>query len=416
MNDLGDGLKTDPNVQTTPGAGGAGDVGDADKAGGNEKTPSPGSSAVVSTAPGSGGPAVGGPQAPSLEPPKVSADGGMGALMLMLTKLQAQQSQSNMKGMVKSIHNNVTAKSTERKAQADALKKSHDAMDKAKKAGVFGKKFGWLGTVLTVVAAAAVAVLLPGIGVGLAALMIGGLILNAVMKIPAVHDYLQSKLGDKGMMALTIGIAVAQVIGAIALTVCTGGAGGVAVAAEVEEISTEAALDTTEVTAEAGADATETGADASGDLDTEGEGQVDPESEGEPEVEDNYDYEGDDSMNNDDEGGEPGGKTRLQKLQTGARIVRGSSQMSKAAFKTTEDVQDIKVAGYQQDAGLAKADAVAHKAEIRKLAAQNEQTQNLLQTLIKRLEEVFSTCAQTISDEHATDMKIAQGMSTTHTA
>jgi len=143
---------------------------------------------------------------------------------------------------------------------------------------------------------------------------------------------------------------------------------------------------------------------------------VDPESEGEPEVEDDYDYEGDDSMNNDDEGGEPGGKTRLEKLQTGARVVRTSSQMTKAAYKTTVDVEDMKAAGYQKDADDDQADADAHKAEVRKLAAQNEQTQDLIQTLIKRLEEVFSTCAQTVSDEHATDLQIAQGMSVTHTA
>jgi hypothetical protein len=264
--------------------------------------------------------------------------------------------------------------------------KSFHAMAKAKKAGKFGKIFGWVGKALTVVAAVATAVLIPPpAGVALAALMIGGLALNQLMQIPAVQKAMEKALGDKGMEALMIGIAALQVVSAIAITVSTGGAGA---AVEAEEVAAESSEVASELSANESASvaesANETSASESAGEQADGE-QADGEQAG------------------------------LSKLKQGMRHVRTASQIAGAGSNIAKDGADIAVASDEKDAQLARAEADKMIAEIAKQAAYMKQTDELIQTLIKRLEQMFSTCAEAISTQHRGNQTLAMNMGMTHT-
>jgi hypothetical protein len=322
--------------------------------------------------------------APALPPPAPSAlrsGGDMGELMLLLTKLRSAEGQDALKGLSKDVRSRVDKKMAENLQHAKDMIKSFHAMAKAKKAGKFGKIFGWVGKALTVVAAVATAVLIPPpAGVALAALMIGGLALNQLMQIPAVQKAMEKALGDKGMEALMIGIAALQVVSAIAITVSTGGAGA---AVEAEEVAAESSEVASELSANESASVAESANETSAS-ESAGE-QADGEQAG------------------------------LSKLKQGMRHVRTASQIAGAGSNIAKDGADIAVASDEKDAQLARAEADKMIAEIAKQAAYMKQTDELIQTLIKRLEQMFSTCAEAISTQHRGNQTLAMNMGMTHT-
>jgi len=393
-----------------------------------ERTTTPGSSFVDGSAPPVGGDTgTSGPSsAPTLAPPETTTDGSMGDLMLMLSKLQDKEMKSGLAGLTKNVQNAVDRKAKENLERAQQLIKSWKSMKKAKKEGAFAKKFGWVGKALAIVAAVATAILVPPpAGVALAGLMIAGMVINEVMQIPAVQKGLENALGTKGMMGLMIGIAVLQLVAAIAITVATGGAGGVAAAAEVEEIGAEAAEMGTEVAPEVASEATESAETTT----AEGETLTETSMESETDSTDLTDGEG---MTNDmepkttstqsmtDDGtegvsdyGEPdeeGSDEGLSKLRRGANQVRRGVTIAQAGTGMVQDGATMAAGFDKKDADMAQAAADKAIAEIARQAQFMKQDDELIKSLLQKLEAVFSTAAQVITTEHQGKTALAQGI------
>jgi hypothetical protein len=109
-------------------------------------------------------------------------------------------------------------------------------------------------------------------------------------------------------------------------------------------------------------------------------------------------------------------QSTLAQLQKGARVVRVAAKVGDTTTNVAADVEDMYVAGDQKTADDAQTASEKDAAEIKRQAAFIMRDNELLSTLMKRLEEVFSTCATTISNEYQGKMRIAEGINVASTA
>ena len=100
----------------------------------------------------------------------------------------------------------------------------------------------------------------------------------------------------------------------------------------------------------------------------------------------------------------------LNKLKKGANRARRGVQLAQAGTGMVEDGARMKQGFDQKEADDAQAAADAALAQIQRQAQFMKQDDELIKSLIQKLETVFSTCAQEISTQHQGEKALAQGI------
>lgn len=145
---------------------------------------------------------------PSLEKPVLNIEDMTRALMEIQTKLQDEQ----IKFSKEDIKVAMEKKKGLHEERLQKIRESIDKMAEAKKAGVFGKVFGWIATAVMCVAAVAMAC--TGVGAVASAMMITGAALMLTMQIASetgLMDYLADKWGSEAVLGLQIALTVASI-------------------------------------------------------------------------------------------------------------------------------------------------------------------------------------------------------------
>lgn len=156
------------------------------------------------------------------------------ALMALKSKIndtQQEMSATDIKKMMAKM-------SDENEERVKAIEDSIAKMDQAKKAGVFGKVFGWIATIATVVTAAALCV--TGVGAVVGGLLITGAVvalgMQIAQEIPAVQDWM-SQNPAFGYVMLGVQVALAIVTAGAGLGSALAGVGKAAADISVKVIA-----------------------------------------------------------------------------------------------------------------------------------------------------------------------------------
>lgn len=178
---------------------------------------------------------------PQLPPPAIKLDASI--LGPMLLEISTKLSRQQIKMGKEEIRANMKRQEVEHKKALTQIKKAIKAMAKAraerakaKHAGLFGKIFGWIGTVATAVAGAVL--IATGVGAAAGAVMIG-LAVNQVVGMATGESLL-----DRGLEAVGVPKEAVPWVGmgiTIVAILATMGMGGTAAAGEAAaEVATEA--------------------------------------------------------------------------------------------------------------------------------------------------------------------------------
>lgn len=153
------------------------------------------------------------PQLPVLDPPKaMSMEDMMLALQALQTKIQDQQATTS-KNDIQNTLNQKTAENDERIKQ---LEESISKMADAKKAGVFGKVFGWIATIAALVISAAL--IATGVGVVAGSMMLAGAVLGLGMQIfneAGGMEAMAKACGENGAQAFMWTMMAVQILLAV---------------------------------------------------------------------------------------------------------------------------------------------------------------------------------------------------------
>jgi len=407
------------------------------------ESPTQGTSGVSTSVPQAQLQSTGSSNAPTLDTPTVKAQGSMGELIFMLTKLQSDQMNSSIKSMTKSVQQNVQEKSDKYMERAKELIKSRHAAKKSHKGGMFAKVFGWIGEGLGLLAAGAMIATGVGsaAGVALAAVMITLIVAQTVVENDkALQAKMQKAFGDKGMMAFSIALAATTLVVGIAAAVLTGGAAAGEVVEGVEGIEegiqmTKMGAETAETVDEsvnAGETASTVGSKVSETVETvkdtaQSLERTEEALENIEEVADNGtkvkdivqtgEQASDEAQGADETAEESSNiESKAAKAKKAAKIVKSAATITKSAGEATVAGDDMHNAKFRKEMEDANSSAKLATAAIKHAAALAASEQQLIKDLIKKLEECLSGGAQLANINSQTSLKIMGNLQTAHTA
>lgn len=159
-------------------------------------------------------------------------------LILMGLKTKMGEEQQSMS--VTDIKKTMTEQQSKAQERVKKIEESIEKMDKAKKGGVFGKIFGWVATIATVVAAAAM--IATGVGAVVGGLLIAGAVVSLAnqiaQEIPAVREWMAKHPAfGWAMLAVQVALSIATVTAALKTAATTAVQAGVEAAKETAKVT-----------------------------------------------------------------------------------------------------------------------------------------------------------------------------------
>ena len=420
---------TAPNVNNSPSVDTYyGDTNIADSYDFGYDVTSAGTSQLNTDNPGGHSIYIGGDGSPTLVAPTGGGNMSLSELTLMITKMRNKEGEGSLKAIVKSIKHHVASQQTQNTARFNALQESWKAMEKAAKAGKWGKVFGFISkyVIPAITFALGAALTATGVAAPLGIFLMATSVVNAVMSTDAVQNGLKKAgMSDGALMGLNIGIMAAELVAAVAITVMTGGAGSGLVAAEAEEIGVVVAEGTAEGV-EAGTAAAETG---TGIAEASSEGiQAGSEITSNTSEIMQLSQEGVTTTETLGETGEIGelgaaaGETgevgeaaeaseavdKVEKMKKAARMATQARQVVEDSNAIAKDVDDVVVGVYTNQSDHAKDDMKRALAEIAREASLQQQDDKVLQDLIDNIQQIFASCSKLLSGQQQQDLNISR--------
>lgn len=314
---------------------------------------------------------------PELEAPAKDVDPS--DLVGLLMKMKSESTDLQIKTGVNFIQANKSKLAAEYKDKIEKIKESFEAMEKAKKSGIIGKIFGWIGAIVTAIVGA----ILIATGVGAVA---GGLMLAAAavmitqMSLSQAMEDGTLKMDPKAAQIMMITLSCVAAVLAIA--------GGVAAFATAPEELADTAINI----------GTEVGEDSA-----LGESEV---SEGITDATTTSETVTETTSETATEGAEEATQFEkvAEKVQTASNIAQGANSVGSGAA-------NIATAVYDRDAADAQADAKAVEKFIAKIQAALQDEQDKIKELIQQLQQGFGIVADIMKQHDEAQTKVFQNMS-----
>lgn len=158
--------------------------------------------------------------APGLEAPGKDID--VSDLTGLLMILKEKSTDEQMKTAKEMIMKNQAKLKTESEERITKLKEAQDNAEKAKKSGLFGKIFGWIGAIASAIVGAVL--IATGVGVAAGALLLAAsavMLTQMIMSEAGAFEKMDPKLAQGLMIAMTVTAAVLGIAGGIAGAVGT---------------------------------------------------------------------------------------------------------------------------------------------------------------------------------------------------